>query len=70
MKVLFTKKQSVRLGKNGCVICDFPLDAGAKGVNTSVTDMTCYNFIMKKEHKFLRNMFQQEELESSENLKT
>ena len=48
-------------------IFDFPVDVNANGIETGPTEMTHYDFIIRKDQKFL---FQKEELEQSKNLQT
>ena len=52
-----------------CQICNFPLHINLTKVNVQKEDMSYGDFIIEKEHKFLRNIFSKEELESSDAIK-
>ena len=49
-----------------CQICNFPLHVNPTKANAKNDENMSYgNFIIEKEHKFLRNIFSKEEIESS-----
>ena len=43
-------------------ICNFPLDVTPKGVKFEGNDMSYLDFLIKKEHAFIRNIFDEAEL--------
>ena len=57
--------------KNGkCQICNFPLHINpSNNVTTQDDEMSDGDFIIQKEHKFLRNLFSKVELQGSEAIK-
>ena len=55
--------------KTKCVICNFPLIMNAKGPNVPANEISYTDFYIKYEHKFLRNMYSKEGLETSKELK-
>ena len=57
--------------KNGkCQICNFPLHINPSNNVTTQDDVMSYgDFIIQKEHKFLRNIFSKVELQASEAIK-
>ena len=48
----------------------FPLIINAKGSNVPVNEMSYTDFYIRYEHKFLRNIYSKEELETSKELKS
>ena len=56
--------------KNGkCQICNFPLHINPTNVTAQKDEMTYGDFIIQKEHKFLRNIFSDDELQTSDAIK-
>ena len=51
---------------DNCKICNFPLHINLTTFDVEKEKMSYGNFIIKKEHKFLRNIFSKEELMSSD----
>ena len=51
-----------------CRICNFPLDVTPKGLKFEGNDMSYLDFLIKKEHAFIRNIFDEVELKKSKNL--
>ena len=52
-----------------CQICNFSLHINPTKANVQKEDMSYGDFIIEKEHKFLRNIFSKEEFESSDAIK-
>ena len=52
-----------------CHICTFPLHINPTKVNVQKENMSYGDFVIQKEHKFLRNIFSKEELETSDAIK-
>ena len=53
-----------------CWIYNFPLHINPTTPNVVKEKMSCSDFIIQKEHKFLRNIFSKEELMLSDAIKT
>ena len=51
-----------------CCICDFPLDVASKGINFKGNEMSFLDFLIKKGHAFLRNIYDEKDLEKSKNI--
>ena len=51
-----------------CCICKFPLDVMPKGLKFEGNDMSYLDFLIQKEHAFIRNIFDEVELKKSKNL--
>ena len=51
-----------------CCICNFPLDVAPKGLKFEGNDMSYLDFLIQKEHAFIRNIFDENELKKSKNL--
>ena len=58
------KKENLLCYDNPCVICGFELGT-AKVYGANSIKLSYYDFTVKKEHKFLRNIFSEDELKSS-----
>ena len=54
--------------KDSCFICDFLLELRIKGANLRESEMAYSDFIIRKEHMFLRNIFSNEEINKSEKI--
>ena len=52
-----------------CKICNFPLDVTPKGLEYKENEMSDLDFLIRKEHAFIRNIFDKEELQKSRYLK-
>ena len=56
--------------ENGCCcLCKFPLIINPTKFDVSLENMSYSNFIILKEHKFLRNIFSEEDLLKTKALK-
>ena len=55
--------------KDKCCICNFLLHINPKGLEYQDSEMSYTDFLIRKEHKFLRNIYTQGDLLKSENLK-
>ena len=53
-----------------CRICHFPLNVSPKGLSFKQNEMSYLDFLIRKEHSFIRNIFSQEELKKSKNIAT
>ena len=52
-----------------CCICTFPLKINQTSYNAGKETMSYADFIIFKEHKFLRNIFSNEELPKTDSMK-
>ena len=52
-----------------CCICKFPLKINPTNFNATAEQMSYADFVIFKEHKFLRNIFSERELSSTDSLK-
>ena len=52
-----------------CCTCKFPLKINPTNFNTTAEQMSYADFVIFKEHKFLRNIFSERELSSTDSLK-
>ena len=55
--------------RDHCCICTFPLEINTTKFDANSQTMSYVNFIIFKEHKFLRNIFLSEELATTDSLK-
>lgn len=56
--------------KNGkCCICNFLLDVTVKGPNAGAKEMSSFDLFNRKEHKFIRNVLDEDDLKKSNALK-
>ena len=62
-------KNPINWQTDKCWICNFPLQINRTKPNASKDQISYGDFIIEKEHKFLRNIFSKKELESSEAIK-
>ena len=62
-------KNPINRQTDKCWICDFPLHINPTMANVSKDKMSYGDFIIEKEHKFLRNIFSKKELERSDAIK-
>ena len=64
----FERKNPIDWENGECVLCRFPLEANP--TNPQNEKMSYGDFIIKKEHMFLRNIFSKEELVKSSSINT
>ena len=62
-------KNPIKWEINRCCICIFPLEINLTTSDVTKEKMSYSNFVIVKEHKFLRNIFSEDELSSSHALK-
>ena len=63
-KVTYEAFNPINWKKTKCVICNFPLIINAKGPNVPANEMSYTDFYIRYEHKFLINIYSNEELET------
>ena len=68
-KINFKKKNPVDFYKTKYVICNFNIGVATTNELES-EEMTYYDFVVQKEHCFLRNIFDQDNLKKSKNMDT
>ena len=51
-----------------CCICNFLLDTAPKGLEFEGNEMSYLDFLIKKEHAFIRNIYDKSDLEKSKNI--
>ena len=51
-----------------CCICYFPMQLNPKGLKFNENEMSYLDFIIRKEHSFIRNIFSEKELKISKNI--
>ena len=66
----FEREHPINWQNGECVVCRFPLDATPTTASFENEKMSYGDFIIKKEHMFLRNIFSTEELSKSIALET
>ena len=54
--------------ETACYICNFPLDVSPKGIEFEGNEISYLDFLIKKEHAFLRNIYGEEDLQKSKNI--
>ena len=64
----FEKENPIDWENGQCVLCRFPLEANLTYPENK--NMSCGDFVIKKEHMFLRNIFSKEELSKSSSINT
>ena len=57
------------MGYNSCCICTFPLEINPTTSDATKEKMSYSDSVIAKEHKFLRNIFSEDELSTSTALK-
>ena len=68
-KIQYEQKNQVDWSQDKCVLCNFKLDI-MTNVRTPDSEMTCRDFYIRQEHKFLRNIYSCSELAQCEQIKT
>ena len=65
-KLIFEQNNPIKWGEDKCVICKFPLKLSPTNCDTPDNEMTLGDFMIRYEHKFLRNIYSNEQLKQSE----
>ena len=68
-KLYFERSHSINWEKDKCVICKFPMKMEPTNYLTPDYKMTFGDFIIRYEHKFLRNIYTTEEIQKSGHIK-
>ena len=69
-KMQYERKNRVNWKNNRCVICKIPLRVEPASFETPDDEMTFGTFIIRFEHKFIRNIYTYEEIKDSHHLET
>ena len=69
VKRKYEVKNLINWETNRCYICTFPLEINPTTSHATKEKMSYSDFVIAKEHKFLRNIFSKDELSSSDALK-
>ena len=70
MKNKYEKKNPINWQEDKCVICKMLLKIEATNHNTPNLKMPYSDFFIRFEHKFLRNIYSDEELQQSPQIRT
>ena len=65
-KLRFESSNKINWQKDKCVLCKFPMKLEPTNSLTPDSEMTYGDFIIRFEHKFLQNIFTEEQLQSAE----
>ena len=68
-KLTYESQNQINWQKDKCVICKFPLKLEPTNYKTSDDKMSFGDFVIRYEHKFLRNIYIYEQLQDSHHLK-
>ena len=68
LKIQYQKENPIDWENGWCVLCTFPLEANP--TNHQNKNMSYGDFVIKKEHMFLRNIFSKEQLSKSLSIST
>ena len=70
LKRLAFNRENPITRESRCVICHFPLNVSPKGLSFSKNDMSYLDFLIRKEHAFIRNIFDEKDLKKCKNIST
>ena len=68
-KLRFERQNPINWKRDKCVICKFPMKLELTNHTTPDNEMTFGDFIIRYEHKFLRNISTTEQIEQSDHIK-
>ena len=66
----YQKEHPLSYNKDKCTICKMPIRVAPTSPNKPNSEMTCGDYIVRYEYKFIRNIYTQEQLEWSDDLKS
>ena len=67
-KLHYEQKNPIKWSEDKCAICKFPLKLSPTNCDTPDNEMTFGDFMIRYEHKFLRNIYSDEQLKQSEHI--
>ena len=70
MEIQYQNENPIDWEKGRCVLCSFPLEANLTNAQNNKDTMSYGDFVVKKEHMFLRNIFSKEQLSKSAAIST
>ena len=70
VKMAYSRENPIDWTKDKCVICNFPMNVQPKRLSFSGPDMSYIDFMIRKEHAFLRNIYSSDEIMESKNIAT
>ena len=62
MKINYQRQNPIDWQEGKCCICRFPLAIEPRGLSFTESDMSYIDFTIRKEHAFLRNIYDAEDL--------
>ena len=68
-KLKYERENPISWKKDKCVICKFPMKLEPTNPKTPDDEMTFGDFIIRYEHKFLRNIYTIKQIEESDHMK-
>ena len=68
-KLRYEAKNTINWEKGKCVICKFPMKLEPTNFKTTDDEMSFGDFVIRYEHKFLRNIYTDEQIKDSYHLK-
>ena len=68
MKMVYEQKNPINWKKDKCVICKMPLKIEPTSFKTPDDELSYDDFVIRFEHKFIRNIFANEQLQQSDDL--
>ena len=68
-KLRYESKNPINWEKDKCVICKFPIKLEPTNFKTPDDEMSFGDFIIRYEHKFLRNIYTDQQIKDSDHLK-
>ena len=63
-------RQNPITAESKCKICHFPINVSPKGLSFKQNKMSYLDFLIRKEHSFISNIFSKKELKKSKNIST
>ena len=68
-KLRYEDKNPISWKEDKCVICKFPIKLEPTNFETSDDEMSFGDFVIRYEHKFLRNIYTEEQIKDSHHVK-
>ena len=68
MKMVYEQKSPINWKKDKCVICKMPLKIEPTSFKTPDDEMSYIDFVIGFEHKFIRNIFTNQQIQQSDDL--
>ena len=68
-RLAYTRNNPIT-AESKCEICHFPLKVSPRGLSYKENEMSYLDFLIRKEHVFIRNIFDEKDLKKSKNIAT